>query len=91
MWICKKCDEKIEVQFDTCWNCGYEKTGKKIISESFEETKKDNKMTINSKEEKAKELLGCEMLLVGAQKLNYCAAYPDRIEFGAFKMFRIAC
>ena len=46
-------------------------------------------MTINTKEEKAKEMLGCEMLLVGAQKIQYCAAYPDRIEFGAFKMFRM--
>ena len=46
-------------------------------------------MTINSKEEKAKELLGCEMLLVGVQNIQYCAAYPDRIEFGAFKMFKM--
>ena len=39
MWKCKKCEEKIEDTFDTCWNCGYEKTGKEIMSDSFEETK----------------------------------------------------
>ena len=27
MWICKKCAEKIEDQFDTCWSCGTEKSG----------------------------------------------------------------
>ena len=24
-WICKNCSEKIELQFDACWNCGYSK------------------------------------------------------------------
>jgi len=43
MWNCKKCDEKIEDSFDTCWNCGYDKTGEKIMSESFDETKKESK------------------------------------------------
>jgi hypothetical protein len=42
MWICKICKEKIEDSFDTCWQCGYDKTGKKIMSESFEETKKES-------------------------------------------------
>ena len=42
MWICKICEEKIEDSFDTCWNCGYDKTGEKIMSESFEETKKES-------------------------------------------------
>ena len=46
-------------------------------------------MTINSKEEKAKEQLGCEILLVGNQNIEYCAAYVDRLEFGAFKMFKM--
>ena len=44
-------------------------------------------MTINAKEEKAKELIGCEMLLVGVQNIQYCAAFPDRLEFGSFKMW----
>ena len=43
MWNCKNCEEKIEDSFDTCWNCGYDKTGEKIMSESFEETKKETK------------------------------------------------
>ena len=38
MWNCRNCEEKIEDSFDTCWNCGYDKTGEKIMSESFEET-----------------------------------------------------
>lgn len=25
MWVCKKCTEKIDNQFDACWNCGWEK------------------------------------------------------------------
>ena len=44
-------------------------------------------MTISAKEEKAKELLGCEMLLVGVQNIEYCAAFSDRLEFGQFKMW----
>jgi len=43
MWTCSQCKEQCESQFDTCWNCGYEKPGKKIMSESFEETKKETK------------------------------------------------
>ncbi|SVB06794.1 uncharacterized protein METZ01_LOCUS159648 [marine metagenome] len=52
MWICKQCEEKIEDSFDTCWNCGYEKTGKEIISESFEETKKETSFEKTKKETK---------------------------------------
>ena len=43
MWQCKQCDEKIEDTFDSCWNCGYDKAGKEIISESFTETKNETK------------------------------------------------
>ncbi len=25
MWVCKKCSEKIEDQFDSCWSCGCER------------------------------------------------------------------
>ena len=25
-WVCKKCGEKVEGQFNICWNCGFEKT-----------------------------------------------------------------
>ncbi len=46
-------------------------------------------MAINSKEEKAKDLLGCEILLVGTQNIEYCAAFEDRLEFGQFKMFKM--
>ena len=52
MWICKQCDEKLEDSFDTCWNCGYEKTGKEIISEPFEETKKETSFEKTKKETK---------------------------------------
>jgi len=27
MWKCKKCAEKIEEEFDVCWNCGADKDG----------------------------------------------------------------
>lgn len=27
MWKCKKCSEKIEDEFDICWNCGADKEG----------------------------------------------------------------
>lgn len=27
MWICKRCSEKIEDQFDACWNCESERSG----------------------------------------------------------------
>ena len=27
MWKCKKCSEKIEDEFDICWNCGADKDG----------------------------------------------------------------
>ena len=43
MWQCKQCNEKIEDTFDSCWNCGYDKAGKEIISESFTETKNETK------------------------------------------------
>ena len=46
-------------------------------------------MAINPKEEKAKDLLGCEMLLVDPQKKKYCAAFEDRLEFGIFKAFKM--
>ena len=44
MWICKKCEEKIEVQFDTCWNCGYEKTGVKQEAKEEKSRLDENKM-----------------------------------------------
>jgi uncharacterized membrane protein YvbJ len=38
MWVCTKCKEKIEEQFDSCWNCGKKNTGneEKIISKEPE-------------------------------------------------------
>ena len=49
MWTCKNCNEQLEEQFDTCWNCGYEKESQnKAVNEvkekenrSFETAKKD--------------------------------------------------
>lgn len=28
MWKCKKCQESLDDNFDTCWNCGLSKDGK---------------------------------------------------------------
>ena len=33
-WICKNCSEIIDKEFDSCWNCGTSKDGKK--SQSFD-------------------------------------------------------
>ena len=33
-WICKNCSETLEKEFDSCWNCGTSKDGKK--SQSFD-------------------------------------------------------
>jgi hypothetical protein len=27
MWACPKCTERLEDEFETCWNCGTSKTG----------------------------------------------------------------
>lgn len=46
MWICNKCSEKIENEFDACWNCGAEKDGgvvKKEIAASIKDTKAELK------------------------------------------------
>jgi hypothetical protein len=37
MWQCKLCNEKLEDSFDSCWSCGHDKKGKKIILESSNE------------------------------------------------------
>lgn len=44
MWICKQCSEKIEDQFDACWNCGLERSGNLI-----QEKNQSNQKTIKSK------------------------------------------
>lgn len=36
MWICKKCSERVEDNFDSCWNCGCDKTGVKLDVETSE-------------------------------------------------------
>ena len=28
MWTCKKCKEKHDNEFDACWKCGYDKSGR---------------------------------------------------------------
>ena len=48
MWQCKKCNEKLEDSFDSCWSCGYEKPGSEIISESFNEEKDEEKDEIKN-------------------------------------------
>jgi hypothetical protein len=64
MWICKKCSEKIENEFDVCWNCGAEKGGavvNKEIAASVKDTKAElkqeqeiekNRMVLNHHDEK---------------------------------------
>ena len=32
-WVCKECSEKIDKEFDTCWNCGYSIIDKSNSSE----------------------------------------------------------
>jgi TM2 domain-containing membrane protein YozV len=27
VWICKKCKEEVDNEYDTCWNCGSDKSG----------------------------------------------------------------
>jgi len=46
MWVCSKCGEKLEDNFDTCWKCGTLKEGSlpadKEKEEELEEVSKDN-------------------------------------------------
>ena len=37
MWVCKKCQEKLEDSFDNCWSCGANKEGK--VEDDFIKTK----------------------------------------------------
>jgi hypothetical protein len=32
MWTCQKCGEKVEDQFDSCWNCSTPKSGVQIAA-----------------------------------------------------------
>jgi len=38
MWVCKKCQEKLEDSFDNCWSCGANKEGK--VEDDFVKSKK---------------------------------------------------
>lgn len=54
MWICKKCSEKIEDQFDACWNCGAEKGGN-LIQQKNQSKQKNIKSKV-SRNDNQKEL-----------------------------------
>ena len=86
MWICKQCDEKIEDSFDACWNCGYDKTGKQIMSESFEKIKKENKMefSMDTKEKALCEKLGAIVVLIGNAG-KYLACFEKNCKVGMEK------
>jgi RNA polymerase subunit RPABC4/transcription elongation factor Spt4 len=40
MWVCRKCSEKIEDQFDACWSCGAEKGGNLVQQKNQSKQKK---------------------------------------------------
>lgn len=47
IWICKKCKEEVEDNYDICWNCGADKDGK-IEKEAEAELKKLKKKVGNT-------------------------------------------
>ena len=54
MWICKNCKEKVDLEFDVCWNCGVQDLNKDLCSESenlieFENENKELLDTISDK------------------------------------------
>lgn len=62
MWICKKCKEEIEDQFEVCWNCGSDKKGAVALNkdgqvteyalENFNKDKQVNKNELESSKSK---------------------------------------
>ena len=48
MWKCKKCNERIEDTFDTCWNCGSGEDGS--VLEDFDNKDESIQAFINKKE-----------------------------------------
>jgi len=45
-WVCKECSEKIDKEFDTCWNCGYSIIDKSNSNDNLDKEKflKDKKV-----------------------------------------------
>ena len=57
MWVCNKCKEEIEDQFDACWNCGYDKSGKiNIVKKALEKPKSQEEKNNNELLNKYKSL-----------------------------------
>ena len=52
-WVCKECSEKIDKEFDTCWNCGYSIVGKSNSNDNI-----DRKKFLKDKKNIEKELYG---------------------------------
>ena len=52
MWICKNCKEKVDLDFDVCWNCGVQDLNKDLCSESENliEFENENKELLDTEE-----------------------------------------
>ena len=52
MWTCKKCNEEIDDNFDSCWNCTNATMIEKEVEEAFEKEKKIIKEELSKDGEK---------------------------------------
>lgn len=59
MWKCSKCNESVDNEFDSCWNCGTNKDGSPAENQSeFNATKSDVIETIKSAQQNSPTVSG---------------------------------
>jgi hypothetical protein len=61
MWICQKCNEKIEDEFDTCWNCLKHKDEPFNKEEDALNKAKEEELERIKKEKESKQLKGLSL------------------------------
>lgn len=47
MWICKKCNEELEDEFDSCWNCS-DISEEELVLDNLKEEKKIRKQEVKT-------------------------------------------
>jgi hypothetical protein len=50
MWTCKKCEERLDESFPTCWNCGTQRSGVEdafFVRERASSLERDNRPGLN--------------------------------------------
>jgi len=54
MWKCLKCNEKVEDQFDVCWNCGCDRSGNSALDQEEKSALKEIKSEIALEDSRSK-------------------------------------